>query len=776
MKMTRSRLLPIVLGIAVLLTACGGGGGEVAVATTGTTPTTTTPPATTVQQSDVPVTVIDGAIQNAKVCLDKNRSNACDADEPSGITDAAGNVTLKVDTVDAGKFPIVAEVGTNAIDADHGPVGTAFVLKAPADRQSVVSPLTTLVQTTIENTGASSDAAEAVVKAQIGVSVSLFANFTQGGDADSVKLGTLARVVVVTVQEQTKVLAASVGSTASDGKPITLQDIQGVINQRLLQSLPEVVTAVGDPRFAATPAAERGQLITEIAKELVADPAVGLSSATLQTLVAVARGTDTAPEAAPTAGGVLTALTFANTSNWFRRWINVSTADAAPDSANRTRFTDRRTRSNSGAVANWSFGGDPARQTDFHWSGSAWVQCPLAQRSTSTVRDAQGRSEYNYCDNNESGVTVRSVLDVAGKAMKDVYKQVRDAAYTNISIDNADSVLGTATFPASSKLFFYANTPLSTAVAYYPGVGNQVRNTNADVASGAKAACDPISPATPVTNYTTIATTLEAMIAVNKGTPCVYQPNTGTPGSGPRNEWWAQSTVSIGTVGSASTGGTQATFYTTNQLLRVAFADNNTVRYYSCQQRASDGSARNCDLIGTGSYTITTLGDSRAMSFNSPPAQFAALSYSRVFVERGGRIYFGYKGQPTPTRQARLNLAATNAVSAQLGLPTIDPDGTFAPTAASFAGEWIVNDQAPLESTRGTTIRVTGAGTASACIDNETGLSSSCTFTVNPASGAITLSDSDGTATGTFDFETGAGSGSFTPTGGTAVAFTGMRR
>lgn len=70
--------------------------------------------------TSVPVTVIDGAIENAVVCLDISLNGACDSDEPSGRTDVDGNVTLQVAPANAGRYPIVAQVGTDAEDADHG--------------------------------------------------------------------------------------------------------------------------------------------------------------------------------------------------------------------------------------------------------------------------------------------------------------------------------------------------------------------------------------------------------------------------------------------------------------------------------------------------------------------------------------------------------------------------------------------------------------------------------------------------------------------------------
>src|SRR5437016_11397600 len=81
--------------LLLALAGCGGGGGG---------SSDTTPVATT---TNVSTTVVDGAIKNAVVCLDKNGNGKCDSDEVQGKTDAAGAVTLAVPNADVGKYPIV---------------------------------------------------------------------------------------------------------------------------------------------------------------------------------------------------------------------------------------------------------------------------------------------------------------------------------------------------------------------------------------------------------------------------------------------------------------------------------------------------------------------------------------------------------------------------------------------------------------------------------------------------------------------------------------------
>ena len=281
----------------------------------------------------------------------------------------------------------------------------------------------------------------------------------------------------------------------------------------------------------------------------------------------------------------------------------------------------------------------------------------------------------------------------------------------------------------------------------------------------------------------TEASNLEALIAANPGTPCVNSPILTGPISGvtgPRNESWGATSLSLGVIGVAPIGGTPATYYTTNTLIRVAFGANNSARYFTCQQRSTDGSARNCDPIGTGTYTIATLGDARVMSFSNLPTAAAPLSFNRVFVERGAKIYFGYQDKLASSSTVQLNLAASNALLGQLGMPALTPETPLALTASSYAGVWdVANVLTPARVLR---ISIPVAGNAS-CANVPAGGEPTevvCTFTItDPATGAFSYSDGAGattqTAAGTFSFLTGAVAATFTS--GTATGtLTGSRR
>ena len=793
-QLDQFRLTALCGASALALAACGGGGGD-------STTTPVTPVATT---TNVSTTVIDGAIRNALVCLDKNANGLCDTGEVQGRTDASGNVTLAVPNADVGKYPIIAVVGTDAVDADNGPVTTAYTMTAPADQAAVVSPLTTLVQQTVATTGVTTADAAKSVQDATGITASLFQDFTKlAAPTDgTVNPATVARMVVVTTQQQAAVVAPKLGTPAIDGATITQADLDRAIQKKLLELLPSLVTALSDPAVlaAATPAAQQAALLAA-ATTLVNTS--GLTAAGVATAVAIntqAASPGSPGTATPTGGFSLDTLIFTDASNHYTRTLGSTLAQDTPDANGMVRYVERRRRVNAGSVATWGSGGDPLRNADLSWNGSAWVACPINTENTSTVRDASGNSSYTYCSR-ETGKSNRVTFDIAGKTMTEVYAQVIAAGYANLNIANT-ALLGTATFPVNSKLFYQTNTPLTEAISYYPagansapGTSNTVTQYSAAVAAGgiasaqaAGVACNSVEAS--ITGVPTASTTLESMIATKAGTPCVFGQGTFvyngvTYSSDAPNEWWGNSTASLGKLGNAPVNsGTAPGYYTTNTLLRVAFTGSGTnpVTYYACKERFNNGSVRNCTVIGTGSYTITTLGNARALTLNNPPLQATGLNYNRVFVERAGAIYFGYQSKPIVTNKARLNASAATALLAQLGVPVDDPAVPVALTAGSYQGTWDVRATTnPISATVGTTFFVNGNGSIS-CQDRENSLFFNCTVAItNPANGAFTFANlvNGNTGSGTLDFMAGSISGTVhdvTSTPAADYAIVGARR
>ncbi|MBW8832276.1 MAG: hypothetical protein JF606_23290 [Burkholderiales bacterium] len=442
------------VALLLAIAGCGGGGSGGTSASSATT--------------DVSTTVVDGAIKNAVVCLDKNGNGKCDSDEVQGKTDAAGKVTLAVPNADVGKFPIIAAVGTDAVDADNGPVTVAYTLSAPADRTDVVSPLTTLVQRTVASTGVSTEEAAKAVKDATGLTVSPLQDFTKATPpADgSPSAATVARMLVVTTQKQAVAISSTAGTTALDGSVITQADLDKAVQKKLLELLPQLVTALSDPSVlaATTPAAKEAALLTA-ATTLVTGS--GLTPAALPTVVAINNQTTSSTQVAaetPAPFLSLRTLIFTNAMNYFVHAFTGSAAQNTPDANNNIKYVERRERNAGGILSKWGAGGEPSRGADLHWNGSAWVNCPINFENTSSVRDAQGNGVYNSCDNAETGKSVRASFDVSGKTMSEVYAQVRAAGYTNLMIADP-TALGSATFPSGSTLLYQTSTALTDAIS-----------------------------------------------------------------------------------------------------------------------------------------------------------------------------------------------------------------------------------------------------------------------------------------------------------------------
>ena len=149
------------------------------------------------------------------------------------------------------------------------------------------------------------------------------------------------------------------------------------------------------------------------------------------------------------------------------------------------------------------------------------------------------------------------------------------------------------------------------------------------------------------------------------------------------------------------------------------------------------------------------------LTLTGVPAQAAPLTYNRVFVERGGLVYFGYQNKPAVTNTARLNTVASNALLGQLGLAADDPSVPMALTAGSYQGTWDVREVGvPFGPDSGAFIFINANGTAS-CRDPN-GTSYSCTINItNPSTGAFTFLNFETSASGTFNFLAGTTSGTF---------------
>ena len=145
------------------------------------------------------------------------------------------------------------------------------------------------------------------------------------------------------------------------------------------------------------------------------------------------------------------------------------------------------------------------------------------------------------------------------------------------------------------------------------------------------------------------------------------------------------------------------------------------------------------------------------LTLTNPPTQAATFNYNRVFVERGGLVYFGYQSKPIVNNSARLNTAASTALLPNWASrrPTSTP---LALTAGSYSG--CLRPVGNGETTGGTTVFIQSNGVF--CQDRTSLAFDACTLTfTDTATGAFTFADTSSTAAGTIVFATGVASGTY---------------
>jgi hypothetical protein len=382
-----------------------------------------------------------------------------------------------------------------------------------------------------------------------------------------------------------------------------------------------------------------------------------------------------------------------------------SADENVPDGKGLVRYHDRRKTSVNGQVTDSGGLIVNGRTDDVHWNGTAWVPaCTADFTNTSTVRNSDGAAVYNYCDGFEKGISKRTPVDVSGKTVAELVSVIRSFPGHNGNVNfaawgssdgNASTPLASAmnsnsVLPTGSKLYYYDGYMTERAWTY---INRSIPLTSEETAKGGNAtkgdtpACaNPNNQAFSVT-----PTTLDQLIANNKGTPCIFGVRTPTGKNGVtlssdgNDEWWSQSTVSMGAycpsgtacLDTVSTWDQASAFYTGRVIIRVAFTDDGKhpqqTTYYACKERIDGGSARNCKVINTGTYSITTLGGLRVMSFQNLPPQTALVGWQNLLIEKNNAVMWGYVGTVGAYNDIRINLTAINALFNVLGIPQVSP-------------------------------------------------------------------------------------------------------
>lgn len=218
--MTSNRSFKWVLAATAVavLGACGGGSSP--------------PPDTKADPIMFSGKVIDGYIEGAKVCLDLNANQACDAGEPSDTSKAGGGFSLDVSGITAAQLAtahLLTTVPTTAKDADDagktlaeaGKLG--FSLMAPATAFSsadgktlsaaVISPLTTLVSHDMiagNNKPLAAAQAAVVMRMSLPVGTNVNQDFVVSNNSN---LQNQARVIAVAIASVSNTVKTTVAGT-----------------------------------------------------------------------------------------------------------------------------------------------------------------------------------------------------------------------------------------------------------------------------------------------------------------------------------------------------------------------------------------------------------------------------------------------------------------------------------------------------------------------------------------------------------------------------------
>ena len=248
---------------------------------------------------------VDGYLQGANVCLDKDGDQKCTAaDSAIATTTADGGYSLVVDAGDAELYPVLVQViGGTTIDSDDPngePVAKDSIMNAPVGKYSLVSPLTTLVQGKIaDNSGLDADAAERLVIDDLGIdsdsNLSLFDDYVaekQNTDLDSEAqadydfVHSVAQLVAQAIADNIEKVSNDLNeSTTVDADGEDFNEVVQIVVTEVAEDLSEVAEAV-DEAIEQTEEGEEVNL-TAVYEDIDDELAVDANSSELEEEVAL---------------------------------------------------------------------------------------------------------------------------------------------------------------------------------------------------------------------------------------------------------------------------------------------------------------------------------------------------------------------------------------------------------------------------------------------------------------------------------------------------------
>jgi hypothetical protein len=219
------------LGLVAALAGCGGGGGG--------SPPTTVPATTPAPSTTVSGIALNSYLENATVFLDVNGDGVWNTGEPFATTNAKGEFSFPSNESMAGRFLIVK--ATTATKMDGVFLTQGMTLMTPAEKPTVISPLTTEVVAKMKNDGLSFDGAKSAVQAELGLDASLdvMKDYIKEKSNNSAyakvqNVSTVISALLKTVEAQ---------STSSTHVAIRLAALNSEINTKLLPIVNDVKNA-----------------------------------------------------------------------------------------------------------------------------------------------------------------------------------------------------------------------------------------------------------------------------------------------------------------------------------------------------------------------------------------------------------------------------------------------------------------------------------------------------------------------------------------------------
>ncbi len=220
----KSKIILAMVAVGVLLTGCGGGGASNDNVTT------------------VTGKVIDGYLVGAKVCIDQNQNNLCDAGELSTTTTSGGEYSFDIFSSNKDKYPIVAEILTSTIDEDDGlTVAKPYNLIAPAGMYNI-TPITDMIFHQIKNNNTSLEIAKTEISTMLNMDKEILTDdYVLNPTATMNSLHDIAKVIAGlkgAIQEDVKTQA---GTQLDSLNPLELQNY---ISSKVIEKLSTIQTAL----------------------------------------------------------------------------------------------------------------------------------------------------------------------------------------------------------------------------------------------------------------------------------------------------------------------------------------------------------------------------------------------------------------------------------------------------------------------------------------------------------------------------------------------------